>query len=138
LVTRLKSRRRREVITQTVVAGTALSVILIVGGFIIPSMLMTPEPNFGGVTCSKLRAHAEAYLAGTLDEETKQGIDQHLSLCFSCREYLRSLRTGTAHTDLAGGNGLIVGRMSNLTGAGTKTAGLAVPQVTPRYQHCGE
>jgi hypothetical protein len=138
LVARLKSRRRREVVTQAVVAGTALSVIVIVGGFVIPSMLTTPEPSFGGVTCSALRAHAEDYLAGTLDEETRQSIDRHLSICYSCREYLRSLHPGAAHAGLAAGSGYVVGRVNIPPAEGPQTAGLAGPQVVPRYEHCGD
>ena len=49
------------------------------------------EPSYGGITCSKVRACADAFRRGELSAEVLDQIRQHLSKCGPCRAFYQRL-----------------------------------------------
>jgi hypothetical protein len=45
------------------------------------------EPNYGGVTCSIVRANAMDYMSGTTPDTLTEKIRLHLEQCPECRSY---------------------------------------------------
>ncbi len=92
-------KRRRFLIT---VGGTAM------GGFLATWVGLTTiekrgqrELNFGGIRCTRVRANAAKYMAGSLDDETSEQIRIHLEQCQSCQQFLKNMmpesdETGTS------------------------------------------
>jgi hypothetical protein len=59
------------------------------------------EPSYGGITCSKVTARADAYRKGELSAKVQDQIRQHLSKCGPCRAFYQRLGL-TAHAPHAG------------------------------------
>ncbi len=92
LVGRLRSRRRHETFRQVAIGTAALCLVLIAGSTLVHRVLDPAEPNFGGITCSEVTKHAEAYVAGTLDDELVRRIDVHLGQCTYCRDLIARMK----------------------------------------------
>ncbi len=92
LVGRLRARRRHETLRQVALGTTALCLVLIAGSSLIHRVLTPAEPNFGGITCTEVAEHTEAYVAGTLDADLARRIDVHLGQCTFCRNLIEQMR----------------------------------------------
>lgn len=46
------------------------------------------EYDFGGITCTEVRAKAPLLMSGSLDEDVARKIEIHLSKCPNCPEYM--------------------------------------------------
>jgi len=92
LVSRLRTRRRRQTLTQAAVGVTGLCLLVVAGFFAIPSATVTEgEPSYGGITCSEVRRQAVAYVSGTLDQLIAEKIKSHLDECGSCRRRIEQM-----------------------------------------------
>ncbi len=92
LVGRLRARRRHETFRQVALGTAALCLVLIAGSALIHRGFKPADPNFGGITCTEVAEHAEAYVAGTLDADLTQRIDMHLSRCPFCRDLIDQMK----------------------------------------------
>ena len=63
---RIRVRRIRQTVGIASVAVVAVFVLMTV----LPHIGTLLEPNYGGIVCSKVKASATSYLAGTLDQDT--------------------------------------------------------------------
>lgn len=85
-----QSRQRRRFLAKL---GGVASVLLLVGG--TAYLAWTPrrlgEPNFGGITCTEVRANGMAYMAGRLDAGLSKRIHIHLEQCPLCQKVFREM-----------------------------------------------
>ncbi len=47
---------------------------------------------YGGILCSKLKAQGQLFLDGKLSDSVVAQIEIHLAECFSCKDFINSLR----------------------------------------------
>lgn len=85
LVRRMESEPQRMAVKWATgaVAATALLALLVVGVYRM-RQLPGMEYNFGGVTCSEVRARMQQYLAGEIDAELRERLEVHLAKCPQC------------------------------------------------------
>ena len=93
LVGRLRARRRHQTFRQVALGTAALCLVLIAGTSLVHRVTNHPaEPSSGSITCADVTKHAEAYAAGTLDEEMVRRIDSHLGECSFCRDLIQRMK----------------------------------------------
>lgn len=85
---REKTRQRRRFLVQASGVATVLALGGGAGFWALRPRGMS-EPNFGGVTCTEVRANARAMMAGTLPDDLMQKIQTHLGQCVACQEFLK-------------------------------------------------
>lgn len=91
LVKGLRSRRSRQTAHRALVGVVAFGVLLVAGLYAVPR-LGGVERDYGGITCSEVVAHADDYIAGTLEPAVAGKIDVHLAQCDHCRRAIRQRR----------------------------------------------
>ena len=85
LANRLQANRRAKS-TQRLV-GVA-SVLVLIAGWLAFQVISNGQP----LTHADVRRHAEQFIAGTLDPETTERIQQHLAACPECRRLIAEMQ----------------------------------------------
>ena len=92
LVAKRRNQRRLAFAAQ-LAAGALVGMLLGVAVLGMPDLVGTapPESDFGGITCSQVRAHAEDFLLGKLDDDAAQRIRVHLKQCPHCAKQIEQM-----------------------------------------------
>lgn len=89
-----RTRQRRRFLAK---ASGVAAVLLLVGSAVVlnwrPARLA--EPNFGGITCTEVRANAAQYMAGRLEADLAQQISLHLEQCPHCQRFWLEMASET-------------------------------------------
>ncbi|HQU47266.1 MAG TPA: zf-HC2 domain-containing protein [Pirellulales bacterium] len=92
MVQKARRRRRHEVLNRGL-AAALLVVLTVWGGVFVASRHQGQgEFDFGGITCSRVRALMPEYMAGKLDVPTSESIRQHLAQCPDCGQLMERMR----------------------------------------------
>ncbi|MGE3239500.1 MAG: zf-HC2 domain-containing protein [Pirellulales bacterium] len=99
---RARFQRRKRVATW-VSAGAAV-VLLAVSLAVWSSGLRsgTEENYFGGIACHEVAESLPAMMAGTVSDELRAKIEEHLRHCSRCQEAMRKMEAGQASVHAAG------------------------------------
>lgn len=92
---RLAGRARSHLVRRRILRGAAIAIPLLFVGFLFLNQRPgnSTEPNYGGIRCSAVRSHGQAYLAGSVDADTEAKIAQHLTMCPVCKAYFTKMGT---------------------------------------------
>ncbi len=90
LVARLRSRRR--VRSAQDVALWASALVVIAGSYLFVSSRTGTDRGQAVMSCSDVRQHAEAFLAGQLDQATAERIRKHVEACPDCQRWIAQFR----------------------------------------------
>ena len=76
------------------VTTVAAILLLMVGGgmFVNSKFRDHGDYDFGGITCTEVRADMPQMMAGKLDQETMMRIQKHLELCPNCKRLADQMR----------------------------------------------
>src|SRR5262249_17789909 len=91
---RLRQRRHRRVFLRATVGALAVAAV---GGLALslgPDLWLLTGlggPEFADLTCSEVRALADAYAKGKLNARTSEMFRRHLARCSVCRELLKPM-----------------------------------------------
>jgi hypothetical protein len=85
-----RTRQRRHFLVK---ASGVSAVLLLVGtvAFLNLGPDRLGEPNFGGITCTNVRANAMQYMAGNLEADLTQRIRVHLEQCPDCQRFWKEM-----------------------------------------------
>jgi hypothetical protein len=74
-------------------ASGVSAVLLLVGSvaYLNWGPVRPAEPNFGGITCTEVRANAMQYMAGNLEADLTQRISVHLEQCPDCQRFWKEM-----------------------------------------------
>lgn len=86
LANRLQANRRAKSTQRAV--GVA-SVLVLIAGWLAFQVASDDEQ----LTHADVRRHAEEFIAGTLDQETTERIQQHIDACPECRRMIAEMRS---------------------------------------------
>jgi len=76
---KVRSRRQRRVFLQSAAAAGAAGLGGLAWWLAVPG-----EPPLGGLNCTQVQELAKPYAAGTLGEEMRKKVRQHLAECPQC------------------------------------------------------
>ncbi|MDA0587482.1 MAG: zf-HC2 domain-containing protein [Planctomycetota bacterium] len=96
MVGRIQDRRRAIVVGRTTFAAALVLCVAAASQF---SGFSAAEHDCGGIVCSDVMAHLEAYRTGTLDEKTTGQVRLHLEECPQCGPKFRKMTGGSAQLD---------------------------------------
>jgi len=107
MVDRLQDRRRAVVVGRTTFVAAMVLLVAAVSQFSglgpgpedVADKPKSGEHDCGGIICSDVVAHFEAYRTGTLDEETTAEVRAHLEECPLCGPKFRKLTGDSAGLD---------------------------------------
>jgi len=89
LARRLGRRRQRRNFLRS---AAVVAAVAATGGVALWLWADNPlEPSYGGITCSKVKARADAYRKGELSADVCDRIRQHLARCGPCCAFYRNL-----------------------------------------------
>jgi len=94
-VDRRIERKQRQRTVRMVIGGAAGLVVLIAltGMPFLGQRGAMNEMNFGGITCSDVKVHAESYVSKVLQADLVAQITDHRKLCPHCDRMLRKLES---------------------------------------------
>jgi hypothetical protein len=98
MVDRIQDRRRAIVVGRTTFAAALVLCVAAASQF---SGFSSAEHDCGGIVCSDVVAHLEAYRTGTLDEKTTGQVRAHLEECPLCGPKFREMTGGSARLEAA-------------------------------------
>ncbi|MBC8290670.1 MAG: zf-HC2 domain-containing protein [Planctomycetes bacterium] len=107
MVTQLQDRRRAVVVGRTTFVAAIVLLVAAVSQFSglnadpddVADKPNSGEHDCGGILCSDVVAHFEAFRTGTLDEETTAEVRAHLEECPLCGPKFRKLTGDSAGLD---------------------------------------
>lgn len=107
MVDRLQDRRRAVVVGRTTFVAAVVLLVAAASQFSglgsgpedVADKPKSGEHDCGGILCSDVVAHFEAYRAGTLDENTTAEVRAHLEECPLCGPKFRKLTGDSAGLD---------------------------------------
>lgn len=107
MVDRLQDRRRAVVVGRTTFAAAMVLLVAAASQFSglgpgpedVADKPKSGEHDCGGILCSDVVAHFEAYRTGTLDEETTAEVKAHLEECPLCGPKFRKMTGDSARLE---------------------------------------
>lgn len=91
-----KSARRRRIATR-VSLGTSVLLVAISLGVWSAGLWSSPEENyFGGIACHEVAESLPAMMAGTISDELRAKVEEHLLHCPRCQQMMRKMEAGQA------------------------------------------
>lgn len=81
----LRRRRRTRIVTRVTTATAVLLVMAVGGAYFTSQFWNRGDYDFGGITCTEVKADIPLMAAGKLDQETMMRIQKHLELCPKCK-----------------------------------------------------
>ena len=90
---RLAGRARIQLVRRRILRGSAVAIPILFVGLLFLNQRSenSSEPNYGGIQCTAVRDHGQAYLAGSIDADIEAKIALHLTMCPSCQAYFTKL-----------------------------------------------
>ncbi|HVA50876.1 MAG TPA: zf-HC2 domain-containing protein [Pirellulales bacterium] len=92
MVQKARRRRRHEVLNRGLAAALVLVLTVWGGVFVASRHQGQAEFDFGGITCSRVRALMPEYMAGKLAATKSESIRQHLAQCPHCGQLMERMR----------------------------------------------
>lgn len=96
MVDRIQDRRRAVVVGRTTFAAALVLCVAAASQF---SGFSSAEHDCGGIICSDVVAHLEAFRTGDLDERTTAQVRAHLEECPLCGPKFREMTGGAARLE---------------------------------------
>jgi hypothetical protein len=93
MIDRIQDRRRAIVVGRTTFAAALVLCVAAASQF---SGFSSAEHDCGGIICSDVVAHLDAYRTGDLDEKTTAQVRAHLEECPLCGPKFREMTGGSA------------------------------------------
>lgn len=91
LARQAKSRRRLWDLSRAAGVAGLVALVLGIGFWSLGPGAGARDYNFGGIACSQVQQHMEAFAAGSLPDELAQRIRVHLEECPHCRELMKQM-----------------------------------------------
>ncbi|TWU23225.1 hypothetical protein Pla52o_27610 [Novipirellula galeiformis] len=116
---RIVSQRKRQVAIR--IGGPMIVVMLLalgMGRFSQTSSQPCPEFNFGGVTCSDVQTHFQAFTMHELEPAQHEAMAIHLDQCPNCRDILKATKVPASN---------IVSRPVSTQFRGTRALSILIP-----------
>lgn len=88
---RLRRDRRNRRIKKIGATGVAL-LLIAAGGWLISAGRNPKEYDFGGITCSRVKAVVPQMMDGTLDMDTMTKVKRHLEECPRCKPLAEKMK----------------------------------------------
>lgn len=95
MVDQIQGRRRAIVVGRTTFVA-AMVLLFAAASQFSGFQSADSEHDCGGIMCSEVMAHLDAYRAGTLDEATSEKVRDHLGECPVCGPHFRKMTGSSA------------------------------------------
>ena len=105
VVDKLRRRKQMQKTASTLRTAAAIVAGVFIGWGVWQFPAMMPEPNFGGIVCSEVRANSQAFAMQQLAPDVATRIRNHMERCPACQKLFRDMQrmpSGTVKAALEG------------------------------------